>query len=168
MQSLKQSLTCGLIVSTILFGFITSVSAEEGYYMKTMREQAKEGDVYSQLNLGLAYYYGDSTVTQNYHKAHEWILKSAKQGDNDAQIYLGIMYEEGKGVRQNYNKAAEYYLKSAKQNNIEAQLLLGNMYREGRGVRQNKAQAKEWYGKSCDNGYQQGCDAYRELNEQRH
>jgi hypothetical protein len=25
--------------------------------------------------------------------------------------------------------------------------------------------AKEWYGQACDNGSQQGCDNYRELNQ---
>ena len=34
------------------------------------------------------------------------------------------------------------------------------------GVRQNYVVAKEWFGKACDNGYQNGCDAYKELNQQ--
>lgn len=38
------------------------------------------------------------------------------------------------------------------------------MYADGKGVRQNYAEAKEWSGKSCDNGFQHGCDKYRELN----
>ena len=43
--------------------------------------------------------------------------------------------------------------------------MLGAMYYAGRGVRQNYAVAKEWFGKSCDNGNQNGCDAYRTLNK---
>ena len=39
------------------------------------------------------------------------------------------------------------------------------MYANGEGVRQNYKIAKEWFGKACDNGLQQGCDAYRELNQ---
>ena len=39
------------------------------------------------------------------------------------------------------------------------------MYVKGKGVRQDGRTAKEWFGKACDNGEQNGCDAYRELNE---
>ena len=162
-QLSKKTLLNGLIALAISFGVVTSVLAEEHYRTTMIKSEAKKGDVYGQLNLGLLYYYG-SDVGQDYQKAHEWFLKSAKQGSHDAQVYLAIMYEEGQGVRQDYAKAAEYYLKSAKQGNFEAQLNLGKMYEDGRGVRQNRAQAKEWYGKACDNGLQDGCDEYRRLN----
>ena len=39
------------------------------------------------------------------------------------------------------------------------------MYEEGQGIPKNRKFAKEWYKKACDNGLQQGCDAYRELNQ---
>ena len=41
------------------------------------------------------------------------------------------------------------------------------MYENGEGVRQNIFEAKEWYGKACDNGDQDGCDAYARLNSRR-
>lgn len=44
--------------------------------------------------------------------------------------------------------------------------MIGSIYENGNGVKQNKTTAKEWYGKACDNGYQDGCDSYRKLNEQ--
>ena len=52
---------------------------------------------------------------------------------------------------------------AAERGDIKAQSRLGAMYYSGKGVRQNKPLAKEWFGKSCDNGYQVGCDAYRDL-----
>lgn len=164
MQLSKKILIHISIVLTLLFGFATSVMAEEHYRTTVIKSQAKSGDVYGQLSLGLLYYYGDSDVGLDYRKAHEWLLKSAKQGNDSAQIYLGLMYEEGKGVRQDYTKASEYYLKAAKQNNSEAQIFLGKMYEDGNGVPQSKAQAKEWFGKACDNNEQNGCDAYSRLN----
>lgn len=162
----RRALIHGMLVLSLSLSLVTSVMAEEHYRTTVIKSEAKRGDIYGQLNLGLLYYYGDSDVGLDYRKAHEWFLKSAKQGSHDAQIYLAIMYENGQGVRQDYTKAAEFYLKSAKQDNSEAQLSLGTMYEEGRGVSQSTTQAKEWYGKSCDNGYQMGCDAYRELNKQ--
>jgi len=44
-----------------------------------------------------------------------------------------------------------------------SQYRLGALYEEGKGVRQDYNIAKEWYGKACDNGYQDGCDKYKEL-----
>lgn len=66
---------------------------------------------------------------------------------------------------QDYAKAVEWYEKAAAQGHAAAQSNLGVMYVNGRGVRQNKTTAKEWFGKACDNGDQDGCAAYRELNE---
>lgn len=53
---------------------------------------------------------------------------------------------------------------AAEQGDPAAQFSLGVMYANGQGVRQNLATAKEWYGRACDNGNQDGCDAYARLN----
>ncbi len=87
------------------------------------------------------------------------------QDDASAQFNFGVMYYQSEGVRQNYAKAVKWYQKSAKQGYALAQQNLGVMYSKGKGVRQNRATAKEWFGNSCDNGNQNGCDAYRQLNE---
>ena len=42
---------------------------------------------------------------------------------------------------------------------------LGVSYANGQGVRQNKAVAKDYFGKACDLEYQEGCDAYKKMNE---
>lgn len=55
--------------------------------------------------------------------------------------------------------------KKAFAGNAEAQFNLGVLYGEGLGVRQDASTAKNWFGTACDNGNQDGCDAYRELNE---
>ena len=89
----------------------------------------------------------------------------ANQGDALAQARLGLMYTQGEGVRQDYTKARQWYEKAANQGKASAQYNLGVMYYEGEGVRQNIATAKEFFGKACDNGFQEGCDNYRKLNQ---
>ena len=74
------------------------------------------------------------------------------------------MYSSGLGVRQDYQKSLEWYQKAANQNYAKAQFNLGVMYQAGQGVRQDNHKAKSYYGQSCDNGFQAGCDAYRNLN----
>lgn len=52
----------------------------------------------------------------------------------------------------------------AKDSDARAQTNLGVIYYDGEGLRQNYTLAKNWFGKSCDNGLQQGCDAYHDLS----
>ena len=78
------------------------------------------------------------------------------------------MYAQGQGVRQNNAEAVRWYRKAAEQGIGEAQYNLGLMYEEGQGVSKNRKVAKEWYKKACDNGLQDGCNDYRQLNNEGH
>ena len=87
----------------------------------------------------------------------------AKQGNADAQFNLGVMYENGEGVRQDDAEAVRWYRQAAEQGLAQAQYNLGVEYETGRGVHQDLALAQEWYGKACQNGDQDGCDNYQRL-----
>jgi len=52
----------------------------------------------------------------------------AEQGNPQAQIKLGWIYEKGQGVQQSDQEAVKWYRKAAGQGNAEAQALLGAMY----------------------------------------
>ena len=93
-------------------------------------------------------------------------LQVAEQGNAEAQFNLGLMYDNGQGVRQDYAQAVQWFGKAAEQGLANAQYNLGVMYANGEGIHQSYKIAKEWFGKACDNGLQQGCDAYQELNQQ--
>ena len=92
------------------------------------------------------------------------LLREAKKGKRDldslmqeagtaAQVCLGEMYEEGKGVRRNYRRAVEWYRKAAEQGDAAGQYELGWMYREGMGVDKDCQEAVKWYRKSAEQGY---------------
>ena len=68
-------------------------------------------------------------------------------------------------TRGDYQTAFKLQLPLAKQGDAQAQFILGLSYILGKGVQVNKALAKEWFGKACDNGVQQGCEMYKELNQ---
>lgn len=74
------------------------------------------------------------------------------------------LYLDQKGANQKYTQAKNLLEKAAKQDFAAAQNQLGSMYENGEGVRQDYAQAKKWFSKACDNGSQNGCDKYKELN----
>ncbi|ENW3401566.1 sel1 repeat family protein [Neisseria gonorrhoeae] len=85
-------------------------------------------------------------------------LQAAEQGNAAAQFNLGVMYENGQGVRQDYVQAVQWYRKASEQGDAQAQYNLGLMYYDGRGVRQDLVLAQEWLGKACQNGDQNSCD----------
>ncbi|MCI7046793.1 tetratricopeptide repeat protein [Helicobacter sp.] len=81
------------------------------------------------------------------------VLAKAKQGDAEAQFLLGLMYDQGQGVKQDYEKAAEWFSKAANQGYAKAQYNLGAMYENGQAVRQDYKKAFEWYSKAANQGY---------------
>ncbi len=69
----------------------------------------------------------------------------AKQGDAEAQFFLGAMYNLGDGVPQDYAEALQWWRKAAEQGNAKAQFFLGSMYDKGQGVPQDYAKAHIWF-----------------------
>ena len=76
----------------------------------------------------------------------------AEEGDADAQLRLGAMYDKGKGVPQEYNNAMKWYTRAAKQANADAQFSLGMMYHKGKGVLQDYNIATKWYTLAAEQG----------------
>jgi len=76
----------------------------------------------------------------------------ADQGDADAQVFLGDMYCEGRGVPQNYAEALTWFRKAADRGNALAQVRLGFAFESGHGVPRNDAEALKWYRKAGDQG----------------
>ena len=135
-------------------------------YVARIKADAERGDAEAQCRLAECSYWGYCEgIPRDYSICCNWLEKAAEQGDTWGQVWLGEMYEEGKGVQQDFVKARELFEKSAAQGNPFAQFTLGIWYFYGKGVVQNKVTAKEWFGKACDNGHQRGCVKYRELNE---
>ena len=96
--------------------------------------------------------YKNNAREKIYADAMHWYLKSADQGGATAQLYIGVMYYEGKGVARTYNEAARWYRKAADQGNAVAQLNLGIMYIDGKGVLQDYAEAIRWIRNAADQG----------------
>ncbi len=66
--------------------------------------------------IGLCYF-----KANKFDKAMEWFKYAANRGDADSNYYLGLCYEEGKGVEVNNNMALMYYEKAAGSNKKAAQ-----------------------------------------------
>ena len=80
---------------------------------------------------------GDST------QAARLFRPLAEQGEPQAQLKLGWLYEKGQGVQQSDQEAVKWYRKAAGQGNAEAQTLLGAMYLNA--VPQDHVRAYLWF-----------------------
>ena len=76
----------------------------------------------------------------------------AEQGDANAQLSLGILYDNGLGVPQDYAEALKWYHMAAEQGYALAQEMLGFMYSFGQGVPQDDAEAAGWYRMAAEQG----------------
>jgi hypothetical protein len=85
-----------------------------------------------------AYDRGDFTT------AHELWRPLAEQGLARAQNNLGVMYENGKGVRQDIDEALKWYRLAAEQGYAGAQNNLGLIYALGRAVPRDPLRAHMW------------------------
>jgi len=94
----------------------------------------------------------DAYNAGNEAEAVKWYRKAAEQGNAKAQVNLGVMYYEGKGVTQDYQEAVKWYRKAAEQGLAGAQYNLGNGYYNGIGVTQDFAEAEKWYRKAAEQG----------------
>ena len=100
----------------------------------------------------------------NYAQAAKLFEQACNGGFARGCYNLGVLYDDGRGVKQNYAQAAKLYEQACNGSVAESCFNLGVMYGKGQGKRQNHSTAKEYFGKACDLGNQDGCDWYKKLN----
>ena len=73
------------------------------------------------------------------------LVRSAEQGAASAQVSLGAMYADGRGVPQDGAAAVAWYCRAAEQGHASAQVSLGALYADGgSGVPQNLVEGHTW------------------------
>lgn len=74
----------------------------------------------------------------------KWYLKATESDDQDSPHILGIMYDNGDGVKTDREKAFHYYMIAAERGQPYAMLNVGVCYYESKGVKKDKQKALEW------------------------
>ncbi len=98
----------------------------------------------------------------NYSTALKVWLDKAKEGDAEAQTYVGEIYEKGLGLTPDYGLAHEWYTRAAASGHTRAKINLGNIYEQGLGVPVDKVTALNWYRQAS--GFGDGIDYVSSLN----
>jgi uncharacterized protein len=93
--------------------------------------------------------------------AKEW-RPEAEEGDPAAQLNMGLLYLDGKGVPQDPTEASRWFRRAAEQGNAAAQHNLGAMYATGQGVRRDYVEAYKWMNICAASG-NAGCVTQRDL-----
>jgi len=106
--------------------------------------EANAGDAFAQHELGVNYYNNGDPVT-----ARCWFLKAAKQGFARSQNELGLLYQDGEGVKQDNEKAKYWFEQAAKNGHAGGMNNLAAVYMlEG-----YSEKAVPWFQRSADLGY---------------
>jgi len=95
--------------------------------------------------------------------APKWYQKAAEQGNADAQLMLGVMYRNGRGVLQSEAKAAQWFQKAAEQGNADAQLMLGVMHLIGQALNSNQQAGCNFLRASAEQGRTDALDLYNDF-----
>jgi len=116
-------------------------------------EQFNEKELMESAKIEATYYRALAFCQQSNYKDALQLLHEAAAFNHPMSLYsIGVLYENGYGVRKNYKLAASYYQQAAKLGAVKAIHNLATFYRRGHGVKQDLAQAVALYKKAMKLG----------------
>lgn len=129
-----------------------------------LTQQAKEGDPFSQHELGIRYLLNEGFPADTVQAAY-WIKKAAEQNVPTARMNYGIMLNNGLGVEWNPFEAYENF-KFAAYNGIgQAQFAYGIFLIDNLVVGRNMSEAYVWIKKAADNNVEGAKEVLKQLKE---
>ena len=139
-----------------LFFSSPSVKGQSPYFspedVARIRNSAEAGDPVAQTAMGFLCEEGWGGVPQSYSEAAKWYKKASAQGSAEAQLSLGYLYIQGKGVAKNDAEAFKLFKQAALQGVDKAQYNVGLCYKGGDGVEKNTKEAFNWFLKAAQKG----------------
>jgi TPR repeat protein len=126
-----------------------------------LSKAAEQGEPMGQDGLGYLYQSGQG-VEKNIKIANEYFLKAAKQGNTDAQFWLG----ENLIVSGNYEEGARWTGQAARKGSADAQFNLAILYRDGHGVKKDEGYMYFWFTAAAMNGHEKSKELMDKLNAQ--
>ena len=127
-----------------------SATAAVGFAM--LEQAAQKGYALAQARLADLYCYGDFGAPIDYDKALYWNERAARQGEDQAQNNLALMYIDGMGVEKDPDKAFFWAKLAAQGGKPNALLNLAHMYKNGEGTPVDLLEAFRLYMASAQMG----------------
>ncbi|MEQ9200605.1 MAG: tetratricopeptide repeat protein, partial [Rhodospirillales bacterium] len=148
---------------------LKAYEADQVSLARDLWEQAAQaGDRRAQYELGRLYERGKGRILRrDFASAIKWYSAAAEQAYPEAYYALGVMSENGDGMRQDYLQALRYYNFAVRYAGLpKAYFAIGQMYFHGRGVPQDYLKAIESYIAAARGGYAPAQYVYGALLEQ--
>ena len=120
--------------------------------MRWLEKPAKAKIADAEITLGMLYmseFPGDSLKAK---KAAELLEHPAQEGDEYAQVALGDLYADGRGIEKDEVKAFDLYLEAANKGLATAQYKIGQCYFLGKGIKKNEGMAFRWFRRAAEQG----------------
>jgi uncharacterized protein len=130
------------------YGVEQSFSNAVSWFEKAAEAGSVDGQKH--VNIWCKLHYND--IRPNLREAVKIYRLSAKQGNAEERLLLGICHAQGNGVAQDYNEAVRLFKQAADQGNAHAQCWLGELYYYGRGVEQDLNMAGKFFKQAADQG----------------
>jgi len=132
--------------------FKTQVGIAPSYgFPPDLEQDALNGDIRAQNNLGVLYYLGKHR-NQDYKKAAYWFKEAAVKGYAISQYNLGFMYQKEKGFMKDDEQAARWFMKAAEQGYAIAQYQASKYFTDSTGAKCSKSYQYNWLKKAADSG----------------
>jgi TPR repeat protein len=138
------------LVTAPLVGILLSIKPAWGALVPQVIPKASTA--YEQ---GLQYYFGRGVPQDSKQAAVFFEQAATRENHPAAQFNLGVLYEQGEGLRKDIQAAVYWYQKAAHQNYAKAQYNLGYLLLEGFGVPKDPVVALHWLEKAAHQGYVQ-------------
>ena len=88
-----------------------------------------------------------------YQNAYDYWFPLAKNDNAEAQLFMGVLYRYGLGVKLDLKQAANWYERAAENGDVDAQNEVGFFYELGLGVKQDIWIAESWYERVREQDY---------------
>ncbi len=155
MVSRSSSLSIFLLLLSVFICSHTAAQSRTRTYsqheLESLERKATNGDVKSEVKLGIAYQYG-AGVQADTAKAEMWLKRAAGMANPQAQTQLGLLYLNETFVKSHAGEAERWFLRAAASDFAPAEYDLGLMHKLGIGASQNRAEAERWFRKAAKDG----------------
>lgn len=138
------------------------IAMERGQYtdaLKHYKQLATMGDPVAQAQLSSMLFLGDG-IPKNIEEAQRLaniarpqLELLAEAGDSRAQVVLGSLYRDGRGVSKDEQKAMTWYRRASEKGSATAQVSIASMYLNGIGVSRNLQQVEAWVRMAAEQGH---------------
>ena len=99
----------------------------------------------------------------DYATARQELTPLAEQGDDEAQLHLGLMFRDGLGVMPDHREAEKWLRRSAEQENVKARIALGSLYADRQGLVHNDVLALLWFNFAVSQGSREAVSLREDL-----